>query len=253
MAVNGQKLKGPLRKLKPDCPSGDLTSGDLPVRDISHTGSKLEQFADVVLNVAVDASVAFWDNTVYNFCAQAKYRELPGPFRFKSEPTVPYSLQIFMLPSKNPPDDEQPYFHVLRHIYLQRNKLSSKDCMHLCQGSPLRFDWSSYARIGLMALTLMQDRLGGKQMRIRHLSPKFEKKLTMDQLAREDGYRFIRDCGSRSNNRNQFMEWANEQVHMPGGKLEGWQEGKVGEALNNYYDLRILAFDIEILRGLVPG
>lgn len=68
MAVNGQKLKGPLRKLKPDCPLGDLTSGDLPVRDISHTGSKLEQFADVVLNVAVDASVAFWDHCVQFLC-----------------------------------------------------------------------------------------------------------------------------------------------------------------------------------------
>lgn len=33
------------------------------------------------------------------------------------------------------------------------------------------------------------------------------------------------------------MEWADEQVHMPGGKLEGWQESKVREALNNYYDL----------------
>ena len=31
------------------------------------------------------------------------------------------------------------------------------------------------------------------------------------------------------------MEWIDEQVHCPGGPLEGWQEGKVKEALHNYY------------------
>ena len=64
---------------------------------------------------------------------------------------------------------------------------------------------------------------------------KFEKRLTLDQSAREEGYKFIRDFGPRSNNRNQFMELADEQVHMPGGKPEGWNEGKVREALNNHY------------------
>ena len=54
------------------------------------------------------------------------------------------------------------------------------------------------------------------------------------------------------------MEWADEQVHMPGGKIEGWNEGKVREALNNYYrgrqkreDLRILAFYLEVICALV--
>ena len=86
-----------------------------------------------------------------------------------------------------------------------------------------------------MALNFLQDKLGGKQIRLWHLTAKFEKKLAPNQVAREEGYRFIRDFGPRSNNRNQFMEWADEQVHAPGGKLEGWPEGKVREALNNYY------------------
>lgn len=30
------------------------------------------------------------------------------------------------------------------------------------------------------------------------------------------------------------MEWADEQVRMPGGKIEGWKEGKAREALDNY-------------------
>ena len=59
--------------------------------------------------------------------------------------------------------------------------------------------------------------------------------MALDQHAREEGYKFIRGHGPRSNNKNQFMEWTDEQVHLPGGKIEGWNEGKVKEALNNYY------------------
>ena len=221
--------------MKSDRSLGDISLDDLPVRNITVHGGKLEQFADVILNVPLDASASFWDNTVYNLCAQGKDRDLPEALRLTSEPTVPYSMQIFMLPSTNPPDDQQSYFHVFKHIYMHRNKLSCKECMDLCQGCPLRFDWGSHARIGLMALNLLQDKLGGKQIRLWHLSANFEKKLAPDQFAREEGYRFIRDFGPRSDNRSQFMECADEQVHAPGGKLEGWPEGKVREALNNYY------------------
>lgn len=41
------------------------------------------------------------------------------------------------------------------------------------------------------------------------------------------------------------MEWTDEQVHLPGGPLEGWQEGKVKEALHNYYRGRQSAKTIE--------
>ena len=34
---------------------------------------------------------------------------------------------------------------------------------------------------------------------------------------------------------NQFTEWTDEQVHLPGGPLECWEEEKVKEALHNYY------------------
>ena len=192
--VNGQKLNGPLHKpLKSDRPLGDISLGDLPVRNITVHGGKLEQFADVILNVPLDASASFWDNTVYNLCAQGKYRDLPEGLRLKSEPTAPYSMQIFMLPSSNPPDDQQSYFHIFKHIYMHQNKLNCKECVELCQGCPLRFDWGSHARICVMALNLLQDKLGGKQIRLWQLSAKLEKKPTLDQVAREEGYRFIRD------------------------------------------------------------
>ena len=173
--------------------------------------------------------------TVYPLCAQAKYRELPGPFNLKAEPNVPYSLQILIVPSYLPLDKEQDYVDIFKHIYLHKNKVSSADCVSFCHGAPVRFDWGKNSRLALAGLNNMLDRTGGMQIRIWTLAPKFAKKQTLDQSAREAGYRFIREHGPRSNNMNQFMEWTDEQVHCPGGPLEGWQEGKVKEALHNYY------------------
>ena len=255
--VNGLKLNGPIPKpLKSDRAPGDVNIGDLPLRDMSDTGGKIEQFLDVNLTVVLDPTQAFWDNTIYRLCCQAKYSELPSPFCLAKEPNCPYSLQIIMIPSTIPPDQERKYYNVVKHVCLHKNKVWSKDCMTFCQGSPLCINWGPQPRNGLMALNHMFDRMGGMQIRIWSISAKYEKKLTLDQSAREEGYRFIRDFGPRANNRNQFMEWADEQVHMPGGKLEGWNEGKVREALNNYYRGRQNAKTLEYwpftLKSFVP-
>ena len=76
----------------------------------------------------------------------------------------------------------------------------------------------------------MMDGMGGQQLRHWIIKPKYEKKLTLDQHQRSAGYEFIRTFGPRCNNRNQFMEWTDEQIHTPGGKVEGWPEAKVKEA-----------------------
>ena len=230
--VQGQKIIGPLSKpLKCDRPAdADIVLLDLPLRNTVENGGKLEQFADLILNHPVEVTQDFLDNTLYKLCAQNKFRDLPEPFCFKSEPNVPYSIQIIVRPALRPPDQEKKYFDILKHIYLHRNKVFSKDILTYCHGHALRFDWGQQVRTGLMAFNYMFDRVGGMQIRLWTIAPKFEKK-----HAREEGYKFIRDHGPRSNNKNQFMEWTDEQVHMPGGKIEGWNEGKVKEALNNYY------------------
>lgn len=98
--------------------------------------------------------------------------------------------------------------------------------------------------------------MGGMQIRMWNVLPKSEKKTTLHQAAREQGYKFIRDHGPRSNNSNQFMEWTDERVHLPGGKLEGWQEGKVKEAFNTCFRGRqkaktiVLAVYLEKLCGM---
>ena len=102
-----------------------------------------------------------------------------------------------------------------------------------CHGFPVRFEWGSQTRLALTGLNFMLDRIGGIHVRLWSIAPKFEKKLAPDAHARQAGYHFIRDHGPRSNNRNQFMEWTDDQIQTPGGPLEGWSEGKGKEALDN--------------------
>ena len=83
-------------------------------------------------------------------------------------------------------------------------------------------------------MNYMLDLMGGRQIRHWVVQPKFPKKQTMDSAARSAGYQFIRDKGPKSNNRNQFMEWTDEQIHTPGSPIENWNEGKVVTALQNY-------------------
>ena len=234
--VNGRKLQRPEgRAMRSDRPVGDVCVGDLPVRQVDSSSTKLEQSADHIMYHPLQVSSAMFDN-LYKICTESKYAQLPYPFCLKKEPTVPYAMQI-VIQTTQPPSEGDPngsYVHILKHVYLHKNKVPSRDCIEMCQGDALRFDWGHQTGVALMALNYMLDRMGGMQLRNWIIMAKFEKKLTLDQQAREEGYKFIRDFGPRSNNRNQFMEWTDEQVNLAGGKIEGWTEGKVKEALHNY-------------------
>eukprot|EP00438_Fugacium_kawagutii_P016962 Skav217276 [mRNA] locus=scaffold120:151962:152591:- [translate_table: standard] len=83
-------------------------------------------------------------------------------------------------------------------------------------------------------MNYMLDLMGGMQIRHWVVQPKFNQKQTIDNAARTAGYQFIRDKGPRSNNRNQFMEWTDEQIHTAGSPIENWNEAKVVTALQNY-------------------
>lgn len=107
-------------------------------------------------------------------------------------------------------------------------------CVESCRGVTHRWDYGKHFRVGLLAMNYMLDMMGGMQVRHWVIQPKFSKKQTLDTQARTEGYRFIREKGPRSNNRNQFMEWTDEHIHTAGSPIEGWQEGKVVTALQNY-------------------
>lgn len=234
--VSGLKLQGPENKpMKSDRGVGDVRICDLPIRHLDESSGKVEQFADVLLAKRVTITTGCFDN-IYNLCAADKYGQLPAPFGLAKLPNVPFTMQLIILPSEVPEngDRDATYFHIFKHVYLHRNKASARDCVAACLGSPMRLEWGSSPRLGLAALNYMMDRMGGRQLRHWIIKPRFEKKLTIDQQQREEGYQFIRDFGPKANNRNQFMEWTDEQIHTPGGKIENWPEGKVKEALHNY-------------------
>lgn len=162
--VNEQKLNGPLRKpLRSDRPVGDITLGDLPVRNLHLTGGKFEQFADAVLNVAVDASVAFWDNRVYNLCARQStvISHIPSDssLNLRSHIACKSScclLRIHPVTSSNTSMSSNT-------STCAGTNCSARSAWNLCQGCPLRFHWGGHVRVGLMALHFMQDRLDNEQ------------------------------------------------------------------------------------------
>ena len=196
--------------------------------------------------------------TVYPLCAQAKYRELPEPFNLKAEPKVPYSLQIVIVPSYLPPDKEQDYVDIFKHIYLHKNKVSSADCVSFCHGAPVCFDWGKQTRLALAGLNNMLDRTGGMQIRIWTLAPKFEKKHTF----RSECSRVWVPIHSRT--------WPSLEQHEPihgmdwrtsalsrwsfGGMAGRKGEGSPSQLLSwsaKCKDDPVLAIDIEKLCGMV--
>ena len=224
--VNGLKLRGPeTRPVKTDRPVGKITVGDLPIRFLDSISGKVEQFCDAVQHVRWNMTQDCFDSTIYKECITSNYKGLPEPFRLKHEPKVPYTMQIVILPASPPEDaaadDDGTYIHVFKHVYLHRNKMTARECIDMCYGIALRFEWGTHTRAALMALNYMIDGMGGKQIRYWFVQPKFEKKVTVDQSARDAGYKFIRDMGPRANNLNQFMEWTDTQIHTVGSPIEG--------------------------------
>ena len=234
--VNGMKLQGPERRpFRSDRANGDVEIGGLPVRQLESSSAKVEQFADAIMYHPLNVTGNIFDD-LYKFSCEGRFSQMPEPFKLKKEPTVPYTMQIIIQSAQPPADGDAHgyYVHIFKHVYLHRNKVPGLDCVDMCYGNPLRFDWGHQTRAALMGLNFMLDKMGGKQLRFWVIKPKYEKRITVDQQAREEGYKFIREFGPRANNRNQFMEWTDEQVNTPGSKIEGWSEGKVKEALHNH-------------------
>ena len=112
--------------------------------------SKVEQFFDVILFHEGPLSRSYFEENVHKLCSQGNYKELPPPFRLKEEPTVPYSMQIIALPTTKPDggaDDaaleDRRFHHVLKHVYLHKNKLPGPRCAQLCAGEGCSLEWGS--------------------------------------------------------------------------------------------------------------
>ena len=164
------------------------------------------------------------------------YKNLPPLFGLKSELPVPSLMRLIIIPAKSPEngDPDAQYINIIKHIYMHKNKLPVNMCTEACRGVAHWWDHGRHFRVGLLAMNYMLDLMGGMQIRHWVVQPKFTKKQTIDNAARNAGHQFIRDKGPKCNNKNQFMEWTDEQIHTAGSPIENWNEGKVITALQNY-------------------
>ena len=255
----GLKLKGPeTRPLSSIRDAGDVNVGDLPVRFLDSISGKVEQFCDAIQHVKIDVTADFFESKLVKECMTCNYKGLPEPFRLRHEPQVPYIMQIVILPA-TPPEGGDPnskYVHIFKHVYLHRTKIHAGEAVKMCYGISMRFEWGTHTRQALVGLTYMLDKMGGMQIRNWVIQPKFEKRVTVDQSARDAGYRFIKDHGPKTNNANQFMEWTDNQIHTPGSPIENWAEPNVITALQNYMRGRQNAKTLEYwpftFKSLVP-
>ena len=146
-------------------------------------------------------------------------------------------MQIIMVHVEPPDEADDPNAHyvpILKHVYLYKNKISSNICVQLCRGVCHRFDWGNNFRVGLLAANYMLDQVGGFQVRFSAIQAKVPKRNTQDAIAREQGYKFIREKGPRSNNRNQFMGGRTKRFTPKAVPSTGGKKGKVVMALQNY-------------------
>ena len=161
--VSGQKLQGPeAHPMKLDRAPGDVQISDLPIRRLEPTLAKVEQFTDILFQHPVNFDEGLFAN-MYKLCYEGKYGQLPPPFCLAKSPNYPFTIQFVILPSPAPEDADPNvnYHHIIKHVYLHRNKQNARDCVAMCYGDPMRFEWGNSARHGLAALNHMLDRMGG--------------------------------------------------------------------------------------------
>ncbi len=101
----------------------------------------------------------------------------------------------------------------------------------------MQFDYGRNFSGGSAAVQLMMQQLGGTQVRYRILMPKNQKipKGHPDRESRRKGYAFLAsDAAPKANNKNQFVEWTDEQINTPSSPVYNWTASEVKETLRNH-------------------
>ena len=105
--------------------------GDLSLRIWENSGTKFEQFFDIILDYKWVESSDIFDNVVASHCSQGDYRNLPSPFSLKQERTVPFLMQIITVPTTPVDEDADPeatYVNISKH----KNTLTVHMCSEAC-------------------------------------------------------------------------------------------------------------------------
>ena len=98
IAVEALKMQGPLASpVITNRPVGELDVADLPLRLLNvEGGTKLIQFSDVIPDV--EGPLDF--DAIAGLMVTGKYQDLPGMLALKTQPSVPYTMQLVCIPQE---------------------------------------------------------------------------------------------------------------------------------------------------------
>ncbi|CAK0881766.1 unnamed protein product [Prorocentrum cordatum] len=164
-------------------------------------------------------------------CVKKDRLAFAGDFSILDFPLLP--MQIFIVRQK-PEDSECSACRILKVVSFEKNRVDSATILKCARGEAHKIDYGKNFRTGSIAFQFMLEKLEGYQMRYFTIKPQRERKQPLQGGERAQGYTFTREHGPRSNNRNQFMEWADAEVNREGSKIFGWPASEVETALRNY-------------------
>lgn len=205
---------------------GDVNVGDMPAVPLnSHSGTKIQYMADVVLN---HPGPIPWED-LERLGKGARFSELPEPFKLKREPTVEYVLNIYVVKRPN------GNYDIWKDVDFKGAKLKVSTADAFAYGMAVQYQYGTHYRVGRAAVQYMLEKLEGWQLRFCTLVAAAKPtKRNEEWTSKAEGYKFIREKGPRANNMNQFMEFADREIHDPQSPIYGWEESRVKESLNNY-------------------
>ncbi|CAK0884696.1 unnamed protein product [Prorocentrum cordatum] len=116
------------------------------------------------------------------------------------------------------------------------------NCEPMCHGTGVVYQYGNQYRAGRNAICYLLEKLGGLQIRFSTLTATAKPaKRATEWDKKQEGHRYIEKKGPKSNNSNQFMEFADKEINDPQSKIYGWEEPRVVQALRNHASGRINA------------
>ena len=161
---------------------------------------------------------------------------LPHPFAPLTQFKVGFTMQLAIIPPEGVNFEDAATFLVLKHYNFSDAHSVPLIKEKIKQPSGLLFgfcrcpDWFQSERV----FQYMFERLGGVLWSYKQwpqTGPTIIETKTISE--RQEGWKFIREKGPRSDYENQFMEWTDLNVNSD-TPIKGWPEAKVTIALKNY-------------------
>ena len=199
---------------------------DLNVKEVKH--GRVMHLIDVVSDCTEEVDIS----KVSELMVANNYTSLPFPMASNSDVAMPYIMQL------NIHTQEDGKVCIVKWYTFDERQSVQAVRSSLVRGKAYQPNWAGPKDVHLVrkVLQYLFENLPGTTFVYNtwaDSSPRGGREL-QDWTSKKEGYDFIRRCGPRANNMNQFVEWADEWINKPGSKIFGWPEGRVKESLSNY-------------------